>query len=347
MVDLNTSEPEEITKEGDKGDEPEIAGILKIGTSSTLSLHNSFDILNEDGELPIGEARQAELEASHIPNASHALDPTLDCHFLSVELSENPDKKDKGYTDLVILPQTGHSEFHVDLEMEPQNTTFSSNTTVPLRSQLPCSKNGKMKGADATTVSAQFPQIGHSEPQSTTLSPHNNISLTSPVHCSMTGKLQHSDHTSAADKHALIINSDRPADCNAILTSDFPTVITPITTTDEILGPDKRPHIGQSVITNNTAACRKSEIILSKYGADDLDTDQTSDSTLEPGINAEIEGDIEDGRLFTPFMTRRQKKSNKKKHVNKLNDTVVQSTSSEHIQTRSKKGVIKSNPKYL
>ncbi len=59
-----------------------------------------------------------------------------------------------------------------------------------------------------------------------------------------------------------------------------------------------------------------------------------------------LEGGIEEGSLFTLFMSRRQKKSNKKKHANKLNDTMVQSTSSEHIQTPSKKGVIKSNPKY-
>ena len=100
--------------------------------------------------------------------------------------------------------------------------------------------------------------------------------------------------------------------------------------------------------TNNYEACRKSEKILSKFWADDdLDTDQASDSTLEPDINAEIEGDIEDGSLFTPFMSKKQKKYNKKKHGNKLNDTMVQSTSTEHIQTRSKKSVIKSNPKYL
>jgi len=60
-----------------------------------------------------------------------------------------------------------------------------------------------------------------------------------------------------------------------------------------------------------------------------------------------LEGDIEKRSLFTPFMSRRQKKNNKKKQANKLNDTGVQSTIIEHIQTCSKNGVIKSNPKYL
>jgi hypothetical protein len=60
-----------------------------------------------------------------------------------------------------------------------------------------------------------------------------------------------------------------------------------------------------------------------------------------------LEGDIEEGSLFTPFMSRRQKNNNKKKHANNLNDTGVQSTIIEHIQTRSKKGVMKSNPKYF
>jgi len=59
-----------------------------------------------------------------------------------------------------------------------------------------------------------------------------------------------------------------------------------------------------------------------------------------------LEGELEEGSIFTPFMSRRQKKYNKK-HANKLSDKGVQNTSSEHIQTCSKKGVIKSNPKYM
>ncbi|AES95741.1 hypothetical protein MTR_5g028970 [Medicago truncatula] len=61
----------------------------------------------------------------------------------------------------------------------------------------------------------------------------------------------------------------------------------PVTIIDEILGPDKG-RINKPVnIKNNSEACRKSEIILSKFWADELDKYQTSDSTLEPDINAE------------------------------------------------------------
>jgi len=77
-VDLVTSDPEETNKEGGKGDEAETAAILKVGAYSTLSLHNSFEILNEDDELPLGEARQAELESQNIPNGEILKQPEMD-----------------------------------------------------------------------------------------------------------------------------------------------------------------------------------------------------------------------------------------------------------------------------
>jgi hypothetical protein len=84
-------------------------------------------------------------------------------------------------------------------------------------------------------------------------------------------------------------------------------IIMPVTTSDEVLGPDKGRTSKPVNNTNNSEACRKSEKNLSKLWADDLDTDQASDSTLEPDINDEIEGDIEDESLFTPFMSRRHR----------------------------------------
>jgi len=49
-------------------------------------------------------------------------------------------------------------------------------------------------------------------------------------------------------------------------------IITPVTTTDEVLGPDKG-RITQPVNTKNTSeACRKSEKILCKFWADGLKT---------------------------------------------------------------------------
>lgn len=83
-------------------------------------------------------------------------------------------------------------------------------------------------------------------------------------------------------------------------------------------------------------------ILITQWG--DLADEETDRSD---GQGQNLEGDIEEGSLFTSFMSRKQKRYNKKKHANKLNDTGVQSTISEHIHTRSKKDVIKSNPKYL
>lgn len=50
----------ELNKEGGDMDVPEIAAIQKSGNSSTLSLHNSFDLLHEESELPSGKAHLAD-----------------------------------------------------------------------------------------------------------------------------------------------------------------------------------------------------------------------------------------------------------------------------------------------
>jgi len=71
VVDLGRSDHDVTSKEGDTRDAAEIAAIPKIGTSSTISHHNSFDILNEDGEIPFEEARQAKLVVNHIPNGEY------------------------------------------------------------------------------------------------------------------------------------------------------------------------------------------------------------------------------------------------------------------------------------
>jgi len=52
-----------------------------------------------------------------------------------------------------------------------------------------------------------------------------------------------------------------------------------ITVYDEILGPDKGKISAPSTVTNTTAACRKSEKILTKFWADALE--MASDSTLD------------------------------------------------------------------
>jgi hypothetical protein len=65
-------------------------------------------------------------------------------------------------------------------------------------------------------------------------------------------------------------------------------------------------------------------ILRTRWG--DL-VDEETDMSDEQEQN--LEGDLDEGRSFTPFMSRRKKKYNKNKHDNKLNDKGVQSTSSE------------------
>jgi len=179
-------------------------------------------------------------------------------------------------------------------------------------------------------------------------------------------------------------------------------VITPITTTDEILGPDKRnvqftvgpknmyaaclkdgkalstflgvePDIDTITTTddvlvpakgkvqvsggskNVSAASMKSVQILSKSWGDEVDTDPATDSTMEQDTDSKnmmatlkFPPDA-DKYLDTPLeigkFTKSGRKSRKHKSLNGKGSGGI--TSSEHIQTRSKKGVIKSNPKYV
>ena len=178
-------------------------------------------------------------------------------------------------------------------------------------------------------------------------------------------------------------------------------VITPITTSDEIFGPDKRKvkftvgpknmsiaclkdgkALGKflgvepdtDIITtqcklvlakgkvqisgeskNVSAASMKSVQILSKSWGDEEDTDPATDSTMERDTESEnLLATLKfspkaDKYLDTPLeinkFTKPGRKSRKHKSPNEKGSGGI--TSSEHIQTRSKKGVIKSNPKYV
>jgi len=299
-VVLDNSEQEGLNKEGDNVDVPEFAAIQKKGDPSTLSLHNSFDILQEDSELPSGEAELADKEPNHISNA------TL---LESTEIVEKVSKL------TICLDQDANPKVSDNMANDTYEPAFlNTNNTI----------------MDTDKGTLHIPTSGPA------LSEQHN----------KTGR-----HLFLSVAAGLVdIALDPITNLQVVLTEKVPCetpIVMPVTITDEVLGPDKGKFSKPVIKTNNAAACKKSEIILRKFWADDLDMDQTSDSTLEPDINVEIEGDIQDESLFTPFMSRRQKKSNKKKQVNKLNDTMTQSTSSEHIQTRSKKGVIKRNPKYL
>jgi len=69
---------------------------------------------------------------------------------------------------------------------------------------------------------------------------------------------------------------------------ELPSVhIMPITVYDEILGPDEGKISAPATIKNTIEACRKSEKILTKFWADELETDRAFDSTLDLDNNAD------------------------------------------------------------
>ena len=120
-------------------------------------------------------------------------------------------------------------------------------------------------------------------------------------------------------------------------------IISPITTNDEILGQDKRKLQFTTGPKNSTAACLKDGKMLRKFWGD-----EDTDSTLEPE-DIEVFPPDADKFLDTPLeigkLTKPGRKSRKHKSPNGKGSGGI--TSNEHIQTRSKKGVIKSNPKYV
>jgi hypothetical protein len=126
---------------------------------------------------------------------------------------------------------------------------------------------------------------------------------------------------------------------NTSMIQDSPLVV-PITSVDEELSLDKRVIGGKSGnVSNHSAASLKSVKILKQLWGDVEDDDSASDTNTDMEHAAEylakhtdIASNTKSGR-----MTKKQKST--KIHNGKGSD-------SEHIQTRSKKGVIKSNPKY-
>lgn len=61
----------------------------------------------------------------------------------------------------------------------------------------------------------------------------------------------------------------------------------------------------------------KSEKLLSKFWADGLDSDHASDEETDMSNEEKkyLERDIEEGSLFTPFTSRRQKKKNIRRNM--------------------------------
>ncbi|RHN62261.1 hypothetical protein MtrunA17_Chr4g0045501 [Medicago truncatula] len=140
-------------------------------------------------------------------------------------------------------------------------------------------------------------------------------------------------------------------------------ILSPITTTDENLGPNKGKVTQSAKVVNNSEACRKSEKILSKLWADDLDTDQAFDNTLEPDTYTEQQqallaahlevhkflsqptDTVKKGKRGRPRKPKSPKAFSGTKSKHKTATDPIES-GSDAVNTRSKHGVIKSNPKY-
>jgi len=129
------------------------------------------------------------------------------------------------------------------------------------------------------------------------------------------------------------------------MVQDSPLIV-PITSVDEELSLDKRVIGGNSCDTSNhSAASLKSVKILKKFWGDVEDDDSASDinTDMERATNIYLAKHTD-----IAFNTKSGRKTKKQKssmtHNGKGFDGIK---SSEHIQTRSKKCIIKSNHKYV
>jgi len=221
---------EDITKEGTNVDVAEVAAIQKNGDSSTLVLHNSFELLVADCELPSGEARLGDKDLTHLSNDR------------------------------------------------------LSNIT----------KNGELRNSLKLLDDEVAIPVGES---------HHKVVL-SPL-----------------------------------------KMATPVTTYEE-LGPDKGKVHGIGGSESVSAAAKKSAQILSKFWGDVVDSDHTTDGTMDLDTDTEMMNMhpvalkflvAQPDALHQPKSSRMSRKSSSSAR-GKGSDGI---TSSEHIQTRSKKGVIK------
>lgn len=101
VFELNFSDQEGPSKEGGSVDVAEIVAIQKGVDPSTLTLLNSFDLLQEDSELPSGEVKLADKDPNHISN---------------VTLLESAEIVEKVSKEIVSLDQDAHSKVSVIVE---------------------------------------------------------------------------------------------------------------------------------------------------------------------------------------------------------------------------------------
>lgn len=123
-VFLDNSDQDVLNKEGDSVDMPEIAAIQESLNSPTLSLHNSFDLLYEESELPSGETQLVNKDPNQISN---------------VTLVDSAEIVDKVSEEIVSLSQTAHFKDSNNLQnvsdesvsLTPNNTKLVTDDGLP------------------------------------------------------------------------------------------------------------------------------------------------------------------------------------------------------------------------
>jgi len=316
MVIFGTFEQDVFLKAGDKGDEFVVAATPKFGEPSTLSLHNTFSILNEESVIPSEEARLADNEPFQNSNG---------------EFIENLALFDTGSKETVNLTQNAHSKVHGDLMNAPFESTSlisSKNTTVTAAHATDPLFANEASGSElvnlsqidsAEIVDNVSKEIDHLNQVATSMvsTSVNNESFAPSILISNQSMLDADDglkslttsgpHSSeqynktgrrfSPSAATVSVNFAKDPRYGSPSVPDEATtvatpLIMPITVYDEILGPDKGKISAPATIKNTTAACRKSEKILNKFWADELETDQASDNTLDLDNNAERSQDF-------------------------------------------------------
>ncbi|RHN81564.1 hypothetical protein MtrunA17_Chr1g0200541 [Medicago truncatula] len=265
VSDLNFSDQEGPSKEGDNVDVAEIVAIQKGIDPSTLPLHKFFDLLHEDCELPLGEVRLADKD----PN-----------HASSVTLLESAEIVEKVSKEIDRLDQDAHSKVSVNVENDTYEPVILKTKDTTLSKQH--NKTGRQFFLSVDVVSAQSARDPSFNAQ---IALYENdtfgTSILMPVITSDAGlepeKGRASKHVMLhADKLHISVTSPPELCSNAKqlplndifvpLQSGYlnATIITPITTYDENFGPDKG-RISQPANSKNTSeACKKSEKLLRK-----------------------------------------------------------------------------------
>jgi len=140
------------------------------------------------------------------------------------------------------------------------------------------SMKGTLSAVDSENINSAAPSINST-----------GIMITNPVQGRVSGLVKDTQGASAQAHNNASTDTLKSARKSTISECTTPVnyvgdlpIISHITFTDETLGPDKRKISKPATMSNTSEACRKSEMILSKFWAYDLDADQTTDSTGDP-----------------------------------------------------------------